>query len=62
MEYTKALKQRDRLELELKGLIEKVTNSKKIKISLQSWYNKKEDEYRKFLSENGLEPISITLQ
>lgn len=61
MEYSKALKKRDQLENELKGLLWKIQNAKKIEVNMQSWYNKKEDEYRVFLDENKLKPIDITL-
>lgn len=61
MDYTKALKKRDQLENELKGIEWKIENSKRIKTNMQSWYNKKEDEYRLFLKDNNLQPVGIVL-
>ena len=61
MDYSKALKKRDELELELKGIQWKVNNADKIKTNTQSWYYKKETDYIKFLKENNLIPVNITL-
>lgn len=61
MEYAKSLKHRDKLEMELKGIQWKIDNSTKIKIQMQSWYYKKMDEYKKFLIENNLTALTITI-
>lgn len=61
MDYTKALRQRDKLENELKGIDWKVKNSNTIRINMQSWYYKKLEDYKVFLGENKLSPVSIDI-
>lgn len=61
MDYSKSLKRRDKLEVELQGIQWKIDNSTKIKVQMQSWYYKKLDEYRKFLLENNLTSININV-
>lgn len=61
MEYSKALKQRDRLENDLTSIQWKVNNSDKIKTNMQSWYYKKEAEYIEFLKDSNLTPLKIRL-
>lgn len=61
MDYSKALKQRDKYENELKSIQWKVNNADKIKANTLSWYYKREQEYIKFLNENNLQAVNIEL-
>lgn len=61
MDYSKAIKRRDKLETELKGIQWKIENSTKIRVQMQSWYYKKLDEYKTFLAENNLTPVVIDI-
>ena len=54
LEYSKAIKQRDKYENELNGIQEKLKTARKIKQNNQSWLNNREEEYKEFLKVNEL--------